>query len=107
RTAGASSPPTNRRTRCPRAPVALPGARERTGHRGHVAACGRAIAGGGAGPWWAVRRTSDPARSSSRLSPSRVQPALQNLRSGHLIDHLTLTPPPYASLGQPTGRHDG
>src|SRR3954468_4669523 len=54
---------------------------------------------------------SSNARSSSsiisRLPPLRVQPALQDLHRGRLIDNRPLTLPADATFGQPTGCHHG
>src|SRR4051794_18790631 len=48
-----------------------------------------------------------PARRSSCLPPLCVQPALQDLRRGRLIDDRPLAPTANAAFGKPTCRHHG
>ena len=58
----------------------------------------------------ALRSRSSNPRSRlvdhQRPPPLRVQPALQDLDCGSLVDHRALTLPPDAPLGQPTRRND-
>jgi hypothetical protein len=53
------------------------------------------------------RRTPGRGRQSSRSPPLRVEPALQDLHRGRLVDHRALAPPPDATLTQPTRRDHG